>query len=614
MTAHHDSPPAERRLATFADPDIERAVLACCLYQQVLPSTLNLTGTDFYSPDHEALWNVLGEMEQAGETIDAIVADGRLRARVERPADPDLVVSLAGGSELAANAGIYADDLRKSSRRRHALAVVRQAEQRLTQGEDPAEVLDAVGLEALTSTTRSCPARRGQLVDPDAVRSVRHEWVKKDWYPCDVVTVLAGHGGEGKSSFSLADVAAGSRGELHGRCAGRPVRSVIVATEDTQSDQKLRLRAAGAVFEHVRFYTVANPKGEELRFDLTRDLPGLREAADGFGADLLVIDPLSSVVPGDLNKTDVIRAALDPLSAMARDLHLAVVVVHHFNKGQGNASRKMTGSEAIRDTVRSAIFFAHDKESGERVLSFDKGNYSTLEGRNYSYELISAPAIDDAGHQMFDEEGNPETVPLVRILEETDNSVEKIINTAPQGQDGEDSRSEALNFMIGYLCDHGGEVPAGDVLKAGRAAGFDDKQLCNTRQRSKDPHIESRRATSGNGWVWAVEDSLDTSRTHASVGESSEFSNESSRESRSQSDLPRFQGESSNEGLSRGESSSPSVTPSGEPDPPAPAEMPTHALALVPDDPCPVCTRSLTQTDGTRLCKARHRRAQEIAS
>lgn len=576
------------------DLDAERAVLACVLYGKVLPSILGLTGDDFYQPDYEALWNVLETMEQAGENIDPVVAAQRLNAAVERLADPALVPSLAGGPEIPDNAETYADMVHEASRRRHALAFVQQAEQRLAQGDDPAEVLDPGALGKFASTARPCPSRRGQLIDPATVTSVRHEWIKKDWYPCDVVTVLAGHGGEGKSSFSLADVAAGSRGELHGRRWHQPVRSVIVATEDTQSDQKLRLRAAGAVFEHIRFYTVANPKGEELHFDLTRDLPGLREAAAGFHADLLVIDPLSSVVPGDLNKSDVIRAALDPLSALARDLHLAVVVVHHFNKGQGNASRKMTGSEAIRDTVRSAIFFAHDKESGEHVLSFDKGNYSTLEGKNYNYELVSAPAIDDDGNQMIDEEGNLETVPLVRILEETDNSVERIINTQPQGQDGED-RNEALDFLIGYLCDNGGEVPAGDVLKAGRAAGFDDKQLRNTRQRSKDPRIASRRATSGNGWVWAVEDSPSASRTHVPEGESSESSNESSKETPSHSVSGPTGGESSTDSSSQRESSKP-------------------PLALVPHDPCGFCGKSLAGDPGQRICAARHRRAQEAAS
>lgn len=591
--------------ASPAALDAERAVLACVLYGKVLPSTLDLAGADFYQPDHEALWTVLEAMEQAGEVIDPLVASERLSASVKRLADPGLVPGLAGGSEVPDNAGSYAGMVRDASRRRHALAFVRQAEQRLAQGDDPAEVLDIGALEKFASAARSCPARRGQLVDPATVTSVRHEWIKKDWYPCDVVTVLAGHGGEGKSSFSLADVAAGSRGELRGRRWHQPVRSVIVATEDTQSDQKLRLRAADAVFEHIRFYTVANPKGEELHFDLTRDLPGLREAAAGFHADLLVIDPLSSVVPGDLNKTDVIRAAMDPLSALARDLHLAVVVVHHFNKGQGNASRKMTGSEAIRDTVRSAIFFAHDKETGEHVLSFDKANYSTLEGKNYSYELVSVPALDDDGRPMIDEEGNPETVPLVRILEETDNSVERIINTQPQGQD-EDEAADCKSWLREWAEKVGGVLEAAEVRNACEAAGFSWSAAKRARGKLK---MTSDRDGFGKGSkvYWKLPEAVtDPHRDHIEPIEPS-----------SQIVSPMVPMASPmTEGGTAEPASSAKVTPIRKTPPPPPdrSDPKSWVLSIRPGI-CQKCHQSLTETDGIKgKCAARHRRAQEAAS
>lgn len=553
-------------------PDDERAVLAVVVFQHVLPSSLDLEPADFYNPDHEALWSVLETMEAEGLAVDAITASDRLTATTERLSDPNLVTELAGGDALDVNAQTYAATIRADARARAALAVLERALQRVAGGEDPADVLDPDELDGLRTGARRTGSRLGKLVDPAQVKAVRREWIKRDWYPCDVVTILAGHGGEGKSTFSLADVAAGSRGELHGRRWGRPVRSLIVATEDTASDQKLRLKAAGANLEHVRFFTVTDPRGEELHFNLELDLAELRSAAQHFGADLLVIDPLSSVTSGlDLNKAADMRKALDPLTMLARQLHVAVLVVHHFNKGGGNASRKMTGSEAIRDIARSVIHFAHDKETDERVLTFDKGNYSTYEGRSFNFELESAPAIDDAGNQMIDEEGNLETVPVARLIGETDNSVERIINSLPQGQE-EGDRNEARAFLLGYLSDNGGEVPAGDVLKAGHAAGFDDKQLKNARIRSKDPSIESRRATSGKGWVWAVEVSPEALRSHTQSAETLETSNETSNETRSQSVSSGTRGETSNRAARGGETSKP-------------------VLSLVPNGTCSHCGR-----------------------
>lgn len=583
--------PRDRLRDAPHDLDTERAVLACVLYGNVLPSSLDLTGTDFYSPDHEALWNVLEAMENDGRNIDAITADSRLNAAVERLADPALVPSLAGGTEIPGNAGTYAGMIREESRRRHALAFLRQAVQRLVQGDDPAEVLDPTQLDRLRTGARRTGSRLGKLVDPAQVKAVRREWIKRDWYPCDVVTILAGHGGEGKSTFSLADVAAGSRGELHGRRWGRPVRSLIVATEDTASDQKLRLKAAGANLEHVRFFTVTDPRGEELHFNLELDLAELRTAAQHFGADLLVIDPLSSVTSGlDLNKAADMRKALDPLTMLARQLHVAVLVIHHFNKGGGNASRKMTGSEAIRDIARSVIHFAHDKESDERVLTFDKGNYSTYEGRSFNFELESAPAIDDAGNQMIDEEGNLETVPVARLIGETDNSVERIINSLPQGQEEGDAQ-DCASWLREWAESVGGVLEAAEVRKASESAGFSWSAAKRAKSKLR---MTSDRDGFGKGSkvYWRIpEAATDHHRAHIEPIEPS-----------------------SPDVIPMGPMAVPMVSPTSEPEPPASPVDPVRTLDLVPDDPCGFCGKSLTGNPGQKRCAAKHRRAREAAS
>lgn len=572
-------------------PDDERAVLAVVIFQHVPPSSLDLEPADFYNPDHEALWRVLETMEAEGLAVDAITASDRLTATTERLSDPNLVTGLAGGDALDVNAQTYAATIRADSRARAALAVLERALQRVAGGEDPADVLDPDELDELRTGARRTGSRLGKLVDPAQVKAVRREWVKRDWYPCDVVTILAGHGGEGKSTFSLADVAAGSRGELHGRRWGRPVRSLIVATEDTASDQKLRLKAAGANLEHVRFFTVTDPRGEELHFNLELDLAELRSAAQHFGADLLVIDPLSSVTSGlDLNKAADMRNALDPLTMLARQLHVAVLVIHHFNKGGGNASRKMTGSEAIRDIARSVIHFAHDKESDERVLTFDKGNYSTYEGRSFNFELDSAPAIDDAGNQMIDEEGNLETVPVARLIGETDNSVERIINSLPQGQEDGDAQ-DCASWLREWAESVGGVLEAAEVRKASESAGFS----WSAAKRAKGKlRMTSDRDGFGKGSkvYWRIpEAATDHHRAHIEPIEPS-----------------------SPDVSPMGSMAVPMVSPTSEPESPAPPADPVRTLDLVPDDPCGFCGKSLTGNPGQRICAARHRRAQEAAS
>lgn len=373
-----------------------------------------------------------------------------------------------------------------------------------------AELRDQYGIASEAPDTRhdkpGPSARIGQLVDPANVEIERPEWIKRDWYPTKVATMISGKGGSGKSSLTIADIAAGTRGDLHGRCYGQPMRAIIMSVEDSQGMQKTRLRAAGADLRYVRFFTVTDTETDE---DVIPAIPGdlieLRRLAAEFKADVIVVDPLSSVVRGNLDKSTVIREALDPLTKLARALNIAVVVVHHHRKGGGASSDLAANSHAIRDVVRSSLLVAYDKENDERVITFDKSNYSTLEGTSLAFELRSGPMVDDDGKSIVDSEGMQETVPLAVVTGAASTSVEEIVNRIPAaGGDAED-RNACQSFLVDYLADHQLEAPAGDVMKAGRAAGFSDQELKDARRRCHDPRIRSRKASFGSGWVWAID-------------------------------------------------------------------------------------------------------------
>lgn len=342
--------------------------------------------------------------------------------------------------------------------------------------------------------------RRALVTFPDQVQVERPLFLKADWYPLDVVTIVAGRGGEGKSSLVLADVAAGTRGDLVGDVTGR-ARTLITAPEDAKGLQKARLIAAGARNENWAFLDVNREDEDGELFDSTPVLPHdlhiIGDALYEFGANLWVIDPVTSVIPGDLNKRDVVRAGLDPLTKLARDLHIAVVTIAHFSKGQGNASDKLSGSAAFRDVARSVLLVAHDKSSDERVITVDKSNYSEAAGKSWSFRLDSAEVADEAGETM--------SVPRAVVVGETQTSVEQIINRAPEGADGDEDRNAAQEFIIDYLEGAGGEATARDVIKAGYAAGFSEKDLKNAKQRLKSPRVRSRKAGVKAGWVWAIE-------------------------------------------------------------------------------------------------------------
>jgi hypothetical protein len=340
--------------------------------------------------------------------------------------------------------------------------------------------------------------RRVRITRPGDIRMERPEFLKADWYPRDVVTLVAGPGGEGKSSLVLADVAAGTRGELEGDRKGTVLRSLIIAREDSQGLQRARLRAAGADEQHYGFLDmVEDVGGQDLDVapNFVRDLPQVREALAGFCADLLVIDPISAVIPGDQNKVETIRAVLDPLTILARDLRIAVVGIMHFNKGGGRASDKLSGSHAYRDVARSVLVVAHDGDTGERVVTVDKSNYGESQGKSWTFTLESSDVLDARGETM--------SVPRARVTGETDVSVEQIINRGPDSfEDVGDDREDARAWLEALLLAGPGGVSAADVK---RRAGKDLTCSWRTVQRAmKDLGVSTEYVGNPPCAVWSL--------------------------------------------------------------------------------------------------------------
>src|SRR5699024_8161495 len=199
------------------------------------------------------------------------------------------------------------------------------------------------------------------------------------------------------------------------------------------------------------------------------DTAAIRQAITQTGAKLVILDPATSLMHGDLNKREDARRSLDALLAVAQDMTVTVVLIVHFGKGSGRASEKISGSHALRDAARSVLLFAADDETEQRVVSLDKNNYARDgSDTSFAFELLDTPITTDDNETAH--------VARVNYLGATDTSVNDIINRNPMGDDDGDGRNEAQDFILDYLEGQpGGEAPARDVLKAGRAAGFDEK-------------------------------------------------------------------------------------------------------------------------------------------
>lgn len=360
--------------------------------------------------------------------------------------------------------------------------------------------------EDLRTVSTHRPARRVALTRASDVVTKHQPFILADLWPEDVLTLIAGRAGEGKSTWTLHKVAQATRGELPGDYAGQVLNVAITATEDSKPLQRLRLEAAGADLEHVVFLdAMLNVAGEDVEAAprIPDDLPQIRRELERAGIKIWIIDPITGLIDGDTNRRDDVRASLDPLAAVARDLHLAVVGVAHFSKGGGRASDKVSGSHAFRDVVRSLILVAQDDETGDRVLTLDKSNYSTAAGTSWAFRLenTEVPTAD----------GTIEDIAHVIEIGETELSVGQIINRDPDSDDGDD-RNEIEKFILEYITEAGGECLASEIEQVASRAGYTNQALRKARMRMKDPKITSKRTGFGKGskFTWRIDSTIDS--------------------------------------------------------------------------------------------------------
>lgn len=256
------------------------------------------------------------------------------------------------------------------------------------------------------------------------VKTRRQQWACNDLVPLGVPTILAGTGGIGKSTI-LAWLAAGlTRGTLAGDFHGQPVAVGFISGEDDPATTLVpRLQAAGADLDLVHDYSdvrTVDDDGNEWTGlpTIADDLSALKRALVDNGTRVLVIDPVMSLMSGDSIKASDVRRNLDPIAGLAAELGIAPILVMHFGKGQGNASDKVSGSHAFRDIARSVLLLAVDEESGQRILTVDKSNYSTR-APSLAFAIDSAPIATDDNETTI--------VGLARLLGETELTVHEIV-------------------------------------------------------------------------------------------------------------------------------------------------------------------------------------------
>lgn len=322
--------------------------------------------------------------------------------------------------------------------------------------------------------------------------------------PVGAMTLFAGRPGAGKSTAARWFAAQVTNGTLPGEWCGTPHNVAYIAAEESPKySVKPSLRAAGADVARVFFpeaVTVAED-GETTSYHRVPSSAMSTLASELRAADvrLVIVDPLMSVLGDgvDAHRSNEVREHLTPWMNLAEQIDGVVLGIVHLNKsGNGDVVAGINGSSAFGELARAAFGFSKDPGSadGDRVMSQEKNSLGA-EDLALTYRLAPVPVTTASGRTA--------EMPRFEIVGTSDRTVGDILRCKNQGgydSDGDDG-DEVRMVVLDYLESQGGEAPAGDVLKATRAAGLSDQTVKNRR---KQIGVQTRRATGGPGFVWSL--------------------------------------------------------------------------------------------------------------
>jgi AAA domain/Toprim domain len=369
-------------------------------------------------------------------------------------------------------------------------AVGKDAADHLAAGKTLAELVDA---------DTDLPLRRARITWADQIEPEPAVWAWEESgegrIPAGSLSIAAGREGTGKSSFGIWMAASITRGTLPGNFYGKPRNVFYAAVEDSWKYTLVpRLIAAGADLSKVGRFEVVSVDDEEMVLSLPHDNTLLEREVQQHNIALVVIDPLMSAIGEriDTHREREVRSALDPLARIADRTGSVFLGIAHFNKGTGtDAASLITGSGAFKNVPRSVFGFAREDsdEDRGRVMTQVKNSLGRDDLASLGYVIDSADVTTKKGIA---------TTGKFVFTGESDRSVADILRDSRSGPEEHDERREAAAWLVGYLTDNSGDMPAKDVFKAGQAEGYSRDVL----KRAKGKRVRSAKV--GDGWVWQL--------------------------------------------------------------------------------------------------------------
>jgi hypothetical protein len=344
-------------------------------------------------------------------------------------------------------------------------------------------------------------------------------WLVPGYLPLGKLVLIAGDGGHGKSTLTLAVTACLTTGRP---CLGLahdpppPAEVLLVSCEDDFEDTVVpRLLSAGADLARVfRVDGVKTKDGKPAAFSLAHFDAIEEELLARPDIRLVVVDPAGAYIGksgvDDYNDSEL-RSLLGPLAELAARRQVTILLVKHLVKGAtAKAVHKVGGSAGYVNSVRAAFVVAPDPEDEHRKLflplKFNLGPHPS--GLAYRLQPLGPEGrgtvvAQYGGHLDAEDQARLSgQLFAVEWLGAVDVDANKVFAEAARRERGPTRVDEAAEWLEKFLARYA--YPSAEVFAAGAKAGFTEKNLYGAKKKLEGKVKAGNRGRFGGVWHWGI--------------------------------------------------------------------------------------------------------------
>lgn len=315
------------------------------------------------------------------------------------------------------------------------------------------------------------------------------KWIWKNYIARGKFHLLAAPPGSAKTLLAIAIAAllSNNGGFPDDWKLNREGCVVIWSDEDSIEDVlKPRLIAANANLNNIFFIDSMSFNNDESHpIDPTVDLRYLSECLPEREIDLIIFDPITSLIKGDSNKQMDVRNSLRWVTELAEKKSCAILGITHFTKGTAGSSpvERITGSVAFSALSRIALTILASPNSDRKVFCIAKSNLGMDRGGfEFTVEEVSITENISA--------------PKVKWIKEHDQSAYQISNNLNRREDQRLNHS-TIDVLQSILEE--GSQESNYIKQVMKDHGYSDKQTRTARN-----HLNVQIEKIGSQTFWSI--------------------------------------------------------------------------------------------------------------